>query len=118
MTDHPHPMTDLYRKSLLTQFKKGFPTLPQLEVWEEPNLHVEFGEIFDLDTACDIMEYLEKVVDYPPEPTIKIYGKEIRIPRLHVGYGDDGLQYKFSGTTIAAKKWDPIILAICQYLNQ
>lgn len=34
-----------------------------------------------------------------------MFGKYHEIPRQQVAYGEEGLKYSFSGTTVPAKKW-------------
>jgi len=43
---------------------------------------------------------------------IKIFGKEIPIPRLQAFYGDEGLSYKYSNINLKAKKWNNLLLEI------
>ena len=43
---------------------------------------------------------------------VKIYGKVFKIPRKQTAFGDAGLTYNFSGTTVAANEWIPLITDI------
>jgi len=43
---------------------------------------------------------------------IKIFGKEIPIPRLQAFYGDEGLNYKYSNINLKATKWNNLLLKI------
>jgi len=43
---------------------------------------------------------------------IKIFGKEIPIPRLQAFYGDEGLSYKYSNINLKATKWNNLLLKI------
>lgn len=36
---------------------------------------------------------------------IKIYGKEVKIPRLHAWYGDQTSSYSYSGITLQPQRW-------------
>ena len=54
---------------------------------------------------------LEEVV-FDKNSKIKIFGKEHLIPREQTAYGDPGTTYSFSGTTVNARPWLPIILKI------
>lgn len=46
------------------------------------------------------------------QPQIKIFGKEIPIPRKQSFYGDSEISYKYSGTTFHANPWHPVLLDI------
>ena len=43
---------------------------------------------------------------------IKLYGKDINIPRLAAWYGDDGRSYKYSGIPMNPDAWTPALLLI------
>nr|QZX43808.1 alkylated DNA repair protein [Marseillevirus sp.]WNL50372.1 2OG FeII oxygenase [Marseillevirus sp.] len=43
------------------------------------------------------------------ETAIRIHGKVIPIPRLQIGYGEEGLNYSFSGVDVRAKEWPPFL---------
>lgn len=43
---------------------------------------------------------------------IKLYGKEIDLPRLTAWYGDDGKSYKYSGIPMNPDAWTPTLLSI------
>lgn len=80
------------------------------------------GEMFDVDytilfptsVADRLMDDLEKSVEYYEGDLtrVQIFGKWHQIPRQQVAYGDPGLTYKFSGTTIPAKPWFPLLSSI------
>ncbi|KAJ8930727.1 hypothetical protein NQ314_016456, partial [Rhamnusium bicolor] len=40
---------------------------------------------------------------------VKVFGKWHEIPRQQVAYGDEGLKYTFSGITLPAKPWTPLL---------
>lgn len=46
------------------------------------------------------------------QPTIRIMGKQMRIPRLQVWMGDPGLDYVYSRKTFTPVPWHPAILQI------
>lgn len=43
---------------------------------------------------------------------IKIFGKEVDLPRLTAWYGDEGKSYKYSGITMNPNAWTPALLSI------
>lgn len=50
--------------------------------------------------------------------TIKLYGKELRIPRLNAWYGDEGAQYEYSGSRLHLNSWTPSLLQIKHRIEQ
>lgn len=46
--------------------------------------------------------------------TVKLRGKEHSIPRQQTAFGDDGLSYTFSGTTLPALPWSPTVMKLRQ----
>ena len=40
---------------------------------------------------------------------IKVFGKVHNLPRKQAGYGDEGVEYVYSGITLSAKSWTPIL---------
>lgn len=70
-----------------------------------------------------IFNALEKQIEYFTEPRltrIKVFSKWHDIPRKHSAYGDDGVSYKYSGTTVTAKQWHhaPILELIRSHIEQ
>ena len=46
---------------------------------------------------------------------IKIYGQDMPIPRLNAWYGDEGMDYSYSGIQLKAKPWNEPLLGLkCQ----
>lgn len=43
---------------------------------------------------------------------IRLYGKEINLPRLTAWYGDEGKNYSYSGIKVTPMKWTPTLLEI------
>ena len=43
---------------------------------------------------------------------IRIFGKEVDLPRLTAWYGDEGKSYKYSGITMNPNPWIPVLLSI------
>ena len=46
------------------------------------------------------------------QDSMKMYGKELKFPRLTAWYGNGDKSYTFSGTTLPAKVWTPELLEI------
>jgi alkylated DNA repair dioxygenase AlkB len=43
---------------------------------------------------------------------IRIYGREINLPRLTAWYGDEGKRYSYSGITVNPLKWTSVLIKI------
>lgn len=57
----------------------------------------------------------------PPEKTVvrRPFSKEkVPIPRLQTAYGDPGTSYRFSGITVHARPWIPILLELREMLEK
>jgi len=51
------------------------------------------------------------------QPKIVIYGKTVSIPRLQCYIADEGLEYQYSGLTMAPEPWSAVLLAIKNRLS-
>ncbi|ALH06939.1 putative alkylated DNA repair protein [Port-miou virus] len=83
---------------------------------EPPIKHVPkflYGRRKKLLRALDTTEFLSA-----EETAIRIHGKVIPIPRLQVGYGDEGLAYSFTGVDVRAKEWPPALKKIAVLLQK
>ncbi|XP_066146927.1 DNA oxidative demethylase ALKBH2-like [Euwallacea fornicatus] len=91
--------------------------------WKEltaENLNITYSTLLSQSLANTLMEELEKTIHYYTGDLtkVKIFGKWHQIPRQQVAYGDQGLKYTFSGTTIAAKPWLPVLTAIKELVEK
>lgn len=50
--------------------------------------------------------------------TVKIWGKDYKIPRRQYAVGDPGTSYTFSGSTVAARDWTPVLTDVRKELLQ
>jgi len=48
---------------------------------------------------------------------IQMYGRRIAIPRLNAWYGDEGMNYSYSGIALTARPWTPALMKIKQQLQ-
>lgn len=72
------------------------------------NINVHYsGNFINKYTADKYYDIFEKNIKYnsAEESKIKIFGKDIEIPRKQVGYGEPGTSYQFSGVKVSAKSW-------------
>lgn len=70
------------------------------------------NNFYNKQTADHIYELLQEQITYDKNSVVILYGKPIAIPRKQTAFGDPGLSYKFSGTTVPAKPWIPLLLKI------
>lgn len=79
-------------------------------------LNVEYYPKFFCRTDSDaLFEQLETQLRSYYESSrneVKFFGKVHKIPRKQTAFGDEGLSYNFSGTTVAANAWTPLMTGI------
>ncbi|MFD2164858.1 alpha-ketoglutarate-dependent dioxygenase AlkB family protein [Thalassotalea euphylliae] len=65
-------------------------------------------------------EYYQTLIDEVPwrEDEIRMYGKWVAIPRLQQWYGDPGIDYTYSGLTLSAMPWHPVLASIKHQIEQ
>ena len=85
-------------------FQENFRLLANLK----DKLFISYYKKFIDDDDHNMFDYLEKHLIYnsDEQSKIKIYGKEILIPRKQVAYGEKGTTYSFSNSTVLAKDWN------------
>ena len=74
-----------------------------------------FHRLFGKKDADNIFKHLEKqLVVYldQSENKVLVYGKTHKIPRKQAAFGDSGLTYSFSGVTINAHPWLPLLYSL------
>jgi DNA oxidative demethylase len=70
------------------------------------------NNFYNKKTADHIFDQLQQQIGYDENSVVVLYGKEIPIPRKQTAYGDHGLCYNFSGTSVPAKPWIPLLSKI------
>ncbi|CAG0893955.1 unnamed protein product [Darwinula stevensoni] len=86
---------------------------------EADNLSLSYAVVLGKQEADFLFASLESSTQYySGELTqIRVYGKWHPIPRKQVAYGDTGLTYRFSGITVPAKPWTPLLKALCDAVS-
>jgi alkylated DNA repair dioxygenase AlkB len=73
------------------------------------------------DWTCIEKEFLNKIdfknIDWHHDK-IKMYGKEIYLPRLSAWYGDSDKPYTYSGLTLQPKKWNKGLIYIKEQISK
>lgn len=78
----------------LTEFKKD-----GLDIVHHPGF-------FNKDEADKLLDYLLNI-EYDKESKVVLFGKTHAIPREQTAFGDSNTSYRFSGTEVAARPWEP-----------
>ena len=82
-----------------------------------PNLSIKnYENIFGDDDKNAWFKILMDELDWL-EGEIKLFGKNIKIPRLQSWYADEGCNYKYSGKTLKRNNWHPVLLKIKQNIE-
>ena len=71
-----------------------------------------YPRFFTKRDSDSLLEQLESELQSYYEASrneVKIYGKLYKIPRKQTAFGDSGLSYTFSGTTVPANSWTPLL---------
>ena len=82
-----------------------------------PNLSIKnYENIFGEDDKNAWLKILIDELDWL-EGEIKLFGKNIKIPRLQSWYADEGCNYKYSGKMLRRNNWHPVLLKIKQNIE-
>ena len=81
-------------------------------IFKHPNLSIKnFEHSFSKDQADRWLESSLNELNWL-EGEIKLFGKNIKIPRLQCWYADEGCNYKYSGKMLERNNWHPTLLEI------
>lgn len=84
------------------------------------NLDADYASQFLPRSVADVLfKLLQKDVEYFSSDLaqVRIFGKWHPIPRQQVAYGNEGLKYTFSGKTVPALPWPPVLLELRDLLT-
>lgn len=88
------------------------------EVLSMPNAKVTFyRNFFDLRKSDEIFQILLNEINWRQDK-IKLYGKEIDLPRKTAWYGDRGKFYTFSGIHFKPEPWTPTLLEVKERIEE
>ncbi|XP_072164440.1 LOW QUALITY PROTEIN: DNA oxidative demethylase ALKBH2-like [Diadema setosum] len=80
------------------------------------NLNCDYMKVYEVvrNEADDLLKQCEDRLDYftGDLARIQVYGKWHDIRRKQVAHGDSGVTYKYSGVTVPAKPWTPLLSTI------
>jgi alkylated DNA repair dioxygenase AlkB len=65
-------------------------------------------------------QWLEQLTQQTPwqQPQVRIYGRQLAVPRLVAWYGDAGASYRYSGLTHQPLPWTPLLAQIRAQVEQ
>ncbi|KAF7279816.1 hypothetical protein GWI33_006699 [Rhynchophorus ferrugineus] len=77
----------------------------------QEGLDVDYTMLFSRSLSDMIMKNLDETVEYYTGKLaqVKVFGKLHPIPRLQAAYGDPEVRYEFSGISLMAKPWLPVL---------
>ncbi|XP_033748685.1 DNA oxidative demethylase ALKBH2-like [Pecten maximus] len=75
------------------------------------DLDCSYTTLYSRSEADDLISECERSLEYYTGQMTRVFvfGKWHNIPRKQAAYGDDGLSYSYSGNTVAAKPWTPLL---------
>ncbi len=88
------------------------------EVLSMPDAKVTFyRNFFDLQESDEIFQILLSEINWRQDK-MKLYGKEIDLPRKTAWYGDRNKSYTFSGIHLDPESWTPTLLQVKQRIEE
>jgi alkylated DNA repair dioxygenase AlkB len=106
MNNHNISSRNLFDDTEETPHQRSFERL------EMPDADVIFYRTFFTEAQSNALyEELYSNTSWKQEK-IKLYGKLIELPRLTAWYGDEGKSYMYSGITVTANPWIPVLREI------
>lgn len=76
-----------------------------------------FPSFLSQSQAYEFFETFQQSLQWRQDD-IKVYGRQVKIPRLQAWYGDDELSYTYSGLTMKALPWTKALEAIKTQVEQ
>lgn len=76
-----------------------------------------FDPFFDKQKACQLFTEIYNSTPWQQD-SIRLYGRDIAIPRLQAWYGDSYCSYSYSGIVLQPLEWTPLLLEIRQSVEQ
>ncbi|XP_045445699.1 DNA oxidative demethylase ALKBH2-like [Melitaea cinxia] len=84
----------------------------------EIDLDLEYAVPIPKPIANTLLKELEETLCYftGDLAQIKVFGKVYPLPRQQVAFGDPGITYTYSGITVPALPWPPLVLSLRDFL--
>jgi alkylated DNA repair dioxygenase AlkB len=88
------------------------------EILSMPNAEVTFyRNFFDLQESNEIFQVLHDEINWRQDK-MKLYGKDIDLPRKTAWYGDRDKSYTFSGIHLDPEPWTPTLLDVKERIEE
>ena len=100
-------MKEVNVKTETKESVSNFLASPSWSHINQNNLKLSYAVIFGNIDSNAIFSTLESEIEYftGDLAKVKVFGKTYPIPRQQSAYGDSGIRYKYSGTTVPALPW-------------
>lgn len=108
------PVVSFVQGNLFSNFGFITDTTNKLigDVLSMPEAEVTFYQnCFSLQQSDEIFNILYDEINWRQD-TMKLYGKDIALPRKTAWYGDQDKSYKFSGIQLNPEPWTPTLLQV------
>lgn len=94
-------------------FSNSNPTLPTIPDWQhlQPGIVRHIPRAFAKTRSDEILKQLLQDIPWRQDH-MKLYGKEVPLPRLSAWYGDAGMRYTYSGIALEPTAWTPLLLEL------
>ena len=84
--------------------------------FEDATVHF-YESFYSAEEAKTLFAQLREEVQWQQQ-TLKMFGKEIKVPRLVAWYGDGDKSYTYSGMTLQPHVWSPLLQQIKNKIEQ
>jgi len=76
-----------------------------------------YPQFFEQQESDRFFEQLHRNLEWRQD-LIRVFGREVRIPRLNAWYGDGGKIYTYSGNIMSPIPWTPTLILIKEKIEQ
>ena len=89
------------------------PSAKTLPAWQElsPGQVRHVPQAFAKTRADEVLKALLRDVSWRQDH-MRLYGKQVALPRLSAWYGDLGMRYTYSGIALEPTTWTPLLLEL------
>ena len=87
------------------------------QLLEPPSLCWYVSDFLSTQKATQLLERLSLEVQWR-QPSVRLFGREVKQPRLVAWHGDPGCRYKYSGTLWEPQPWLPSLAELRSVLNK
>ncbi|MFQ4140655.1 alpha-ketoglutarate-dependent dioxygenase AlkB [Chlorogloeopsis sp. ULAP02] len=94
----------------LRSYKKEVLSMPDADV-------IFYRNFFNQQESDELFQTLLKEIKWRQDK-MKIYGKEVNLPRKTAWYGDKDKSYKFSGIHLQPELWTPTLLQVKEKVEE